>query len=368
MDRRSWLKSVTTAAAGPFVAPFLPALPGESVSEKHADGPIRMHYNENPYGPSPKVFEHHMDFSAEYSRYFVPAFNDLKDLAAEKMGVKSEQCVVMNGSIEVLKTVSLLAQRRGGTIISPQPTYGNGITYAAHLGATVQWIPLDSELQTDLQAMADAVNADTGMVFVCNPANPTGLHIPHDTMLDFVKGMPRDVLVFVDEAYAELATASDYRSMVPYLDEFPNLIVSRTMSKAYGMAGYRIGYGLANAELATTLNALRTTYVTIVGAHAALIALQDREWFDFCAKNNEHERERVTAFLRQRGVRVLDSQTNFVFYQTGMDAAAYAALFEPHGFILGRPFAPLNDWCRLSLSTAENMDKFMAAYDGIVGG
>ncbi len=367
MDRRTWLKSFTAAAAGPFMVPFLSGTSNGYWPGADAAEPIRMHYNENPYGPSPKIFERHMDFAPEYSRYYVPAFNDLRDLAAAKMGVKSEQCVVMNGSIEVLKTVSLLAQRRGGAIISPQPTYGNGITYAEHLGAEVRWIPLDVELQTDLEAMAAAVDANTGMVFVCNPANPTGLHIPHETLLSFVKSMPRDVLVFIDEAYAELASAPDYRSMVPYLDEFPNLIISRTMSKAYGMAGYRIGYGLANAGLASTLNALRTTYVTIVGAHAAIIALEDRQWFDFCCEKNGKERERITAFLRQRGVRVLDSQTNFVFYETGTNAQAYAALFEPHGFILGRPFAPLNNWCRLSVSTTENMDKFMAAYDGIVG-
>lgn len=198
-----------------------------------------------------------MDFSAEYSQYPGPAFTELRDMAAQTIGVRPEQLVVMNGSVEVLKTAGLLAQRKGGTIISPRPTYDNLVIFAEHLGANVKWISLDTDMQTDLEEMAAAIGPDTGMVYIVNPANPTGLHISHERLLAFVDSIPRNILVFVDEAYAELASAPDFKSLVPWLDQYPNMIISRTMSKAYGLAGFRIGYGIASESMAAELNLLR---------------------------------------------------------------------------------------------------------------
>lgn len=232
---------------------------------------------------------------------------------------------------------------------------------------SVSWISLDADMQTDLEAMAAAIGPDTGMVYIVNPANPTGLHISHERLLAFVDSIPRNILVFVDEAYAELATAPDFKSLVPWLDQYPNMIISRTMSKAYGLAGFRIGYGIASESLASELNLLRTTYVTAVGVRAAMAALEDTEWLDRCTRGTIAERERLTAFLRERGVRVVDSQTNFVWYYTGMDAREYQDKFRPLGFITGRPFAPHNEWCRLSILGHDDVTRFMQAYDQLFG-
>lgn len=367
MDRREWLQSAGFAMLGSLALP-IGMQPLRAVSRPGiANDPVRMHLNENPFGPSPKVFEQFMNFSAEYSQYPGPAFTQLRDMAAGVIGVKPEECVVMNGSVEVLKTAGLLAQRKGGTIISPKPTYDNLVIFAEHLGANVRWIPLNDDMQTDLEAMSAAINSDTGMVYLCNPANPTGLHINHDKLKSFIDSIPKDVLVFVDEAYAELASAPDFKSMVPYLDQYPNMILSRTMSKAYGLAGFRIGYGIANAELAAELNMLRTTFVTAVGVRAAMVALEDTDWLKRCTDETIAERERITGFLRDRGVRVLDSQTNFIFYHTGIDTTEYRAKFQAEGFITGRAFPPHDDWCRLSIPSNADVTRFMAAYDTLFG-
>jgi histidinol-phosphate aminotransferase len=367
MQRREWLQASGAAILGSVALPLIGnnVFPRPQKYDSH--GPVRMNLNENPYGPSPKVFEKFMDFSAEYSQYPGPAFTELRDMAAGVIGVRPEQLVVMNGSVEVLKTAGLLAQRKGGTIISPRPTYDNLVVFGEHLGATVRWIPLTSDMQTDLEAMSAAINSDTGMVYLCNPANPTGLHISHKKLLAFVDSIPKDVLVFVDEAYAELATAGDYKSLTPWLDEYPNMIISRTMSKAYGLAGFRIGYGIASESLAAELNQLRTTYVTAVGVRAAMTALEDVEWLQRCKDGIVAERERITRFLRDRNVRVVNSETNFVWYHTGIDAAEYQNKFRPLGFITGRPFAPHNDWCRLSIPGREDLTRFMQAYDQLFG-
>lgn len=367
MDRREWIQTSGAALLGSVALPLF----GDKVFSrplKHINsGPVRMNLNENPYGPSPKVFERFMDFSAEYSQYPGPAFTELRDMAAGVIGVRPEQLVVMNGSVEVLKTAGLMAQRKGGTVISPRPTYDNLVVFAEHLGANVRWIPLDHDMQTDLDAMSAAINSDTGMVYICNPANPTGLHISHDRLLSFVDSIPKNILVFVDEAYAELATASDFKSLVPWLDTYPNMIISRTMSKAYGLAGFRIGYGIASEAMAAELNQLRTTFVTAVGVRAAMTALEDTEWLQRCNDGTVAERERLLQFLRDRGVRVMDSQTNFVWYHTGIDATEYQNKFRPLGFVTGRPFAPHNDWCRLSIPGHEDLTRFMQAYDQLFG-
>jgi histidinol-phosphate aminotransferase len=369
MDRKDWLKSTGLSMLGamalPLYNPNLKAI--DSSVQAVRTGPIRMNLNENPYGPSPKVFERFMEYSAEYSQYPGPAFTQLRDMAAETIGCRSECLVVMNGSVEVLKTAGLMAQRRGGTVISPKPTYDNLVVFSEHLGSTVRWIPLDEHMQTDLDAIYSAIDLDTSMIFIANPANPTGLHISHDKLLAFVDSVPKNILVFIDEAYAELAIADDYQSLVPWLDTYPNMIVSRTMSKAYGLAGYRIGYGIANEALATELNALRTTYVTAVGVRAAMAALEDKEWLDRCVQGMVTERERMLTFLRERNVRVVDTQANFVWYYTGMDAKEYHAKFLAEGFILGRSFAPHLDWIRVTLPGHDDTTAFMQAYDRLFG-
>ncbi len=367
MDRREWLQTSGAAFLGSVALPLIGSKVFPQPYKYNNPGPVRMNLNENPYGPSPKVFEKFMDYSAEYSQYPGPAFTELRDMAAGVIGVRPEQLVVMNGSVEVLKTAGLMAQRKGGTIISPRPTYDNLVIFGEHLGANVRWIPLDSDMQTNLEAMSSAINSDTGMVYICNPANPTGLHISHDKLLSFVDSIPKNILVFVDEAYAELATASDFKSLVPWLDQYPNMIISRTMSKAYGLAGFRIGYGIASEAMAAELNQLRTTFVTAVGVRAAMTALEDTEWLKRCNDGTVTERERLMSFLREREVRVVDSQTNFVWYHTGIDARDYQEKFRPLGFITGRPFAPHNDWCRLSIPGHDDLTRFMQAYDQLFG-
>jgi len=365
MDRKDWLKSTGLSMLGamalPLYNPDLKSL--EPLYQNQKAGPVRMNLNENPYGPSPKVFERFMDFSPEYSQYPGPAFTQLRDMAAETIGCRPECLVVMNGSVEVLKTAGLLAHRRGGAVVSPQPTYDNLVLFSEYLGTDVRWIPLTADMQTDLDAMYAAIDADTAMVFVANPANPTGLHIPHEKLLSFIDSIPKDVLVFVDEAYAELATTPDFRSMVPWLDKYPNMIISRTMSKAYGLAGFRIGYGIANEALATELNQHRTTYVTAVGVRAAMTALEDKEWLNRCVQGMVTERERMLSFLRERNVRVVDTQANFVWYHTGIDVKEYQAKFLAEGFLVGRPFAPYMDWCRVTLPGHDDTTAFMQAYD-----
>jgi histidinol-phosphate aminotransferase len=273
----------------------------------------------------------------------------------------------MNGSIEVLKTAGLLAQRTGKQIVSPKPTYDNLMVFAQYLGAEIRYIPLKKDMQIDLKAMLAAIDDQVGMVFLCNPGNPTGMHLSHDELLAFAEQVPKEVILFVDEAYAELADAPDFKSMTPWLEQFPNMIISRTMSKAYGLSGFRIGFALANEPMATQLNQLRTTYVTAIGVRAAIAAFEDTTWLEQATKATIAERRRVITFLRDRKIDVVDSQANCVWYKTGMEANAYKKKFEEAGIIVGRPFPPHFDWCRISIASPDHMTTFMNTYDRLFG-
>ena len=372
MDRRTWLQTTGTGLLGAMALPFLPqpALgthPVPTLTPAATEGPIRMHLNENPFGCSPLVYERFMQYRDEYSQYPGPAFTQLRDLAAKTYGARPEQCVVMNGSIEVLKTAGLLAQRTGKQIVSPQPTYDNLMVFAQYLGAEIRYIPLKKDMQIDLKAMLAAIDDQVGMVFLCNPGNPTGMHLSHDELLAFAEQVPKEVILFVDEAYAELADAPDFKSMTPWLEQFPNMIISRTMSKAYGLSGFRIGFALANEPMATQLNQLRTTYVTAIGVRAAIAAFEDTTWLEQATKATIAERRRVITFLRDRKIDVVDSQANCVWYKTGMEANAYKKKFEEAGIIVGRPFPPHFDWCRISIASPDHMTTFMNTYDRLFG-
>lgn len=371
IDRRAWLQTTGTGLLGALALPFLPqevqSTPRVAPIHVNTAGPIRMHLNENPFGCSPLVYERFMQFKEEYSQYPGSAFTELRDTAAKRYGTRPEQCVVMNGSIEVLKTAGLLAQRSGKAVVSPQPTYDNLMVFAQYLGADIRYVPLKADMQTDLKAMLAAIDDQVGMVFLCNPGNPTGLHLPHEEVMAFMEQVPKHVLIFMDEAYAELADAADFKSMVPWLDQFPNMIISRTMSKAYGLSGFRIGFALAQEALATQLNQLRTTYVTAVGVRAALAAFEDTAWLEQANQATIAERRRVITFLKDRNIEVMDSQANCVWYKTGMDATAYKKKFEEAGILVGRAFPPHLDWCRISIASPTHMTQFMTTYDRLFG-
>lgn len=368
MDRREWLKSAGTALVGVAAWPAAGFDLNNQQRAAQESEVLRMHLNENPYGPSPRVFEQFADFRAEYGRYPGGAYQELTQKAADFFGVLPEQVMSGNGSGEMLCTAGHLGARNGKQILSPYPSYGELAGYARQVGAESVTVPLDAHLQTDLDAMKAAITSDTGLIYLCNPANPTGVHIPIDDLLAFARSVPENVLLFVDEAYSEFATADDFGSMLPYLNEFPNLIVTRTLSKAFGLAGFRIGFAFAGKELLSQMSPLRTTYVSAVAVRAGIAALDDKAWLDRCVHENETQRRRLTYFLQDHGHRLVQSQSNFIFYETGIDAAEYRKMFGEHRINTGRPFEPYRNWCRLTIPSKEGVDRFIDVYNQLFNG
>jgi len=243
VNRRNWLKLIGLAGTGAALAPLANAKSAQGFNfpapALPITGPVRLSSNENPYGPSPKVREAMIKAFDEAFRYPFSYTKELTRMIAEKEGVGPEHIVLTAGSTEGLKVTGLSFGMHGGEIVAADPTFQSLMTYGEQFGAHIHWVPLDNTLTHDLQAMEKRVNNNTRLVFVCNPNNPTGTLLPAEKMRDFCRSMAGRAIVFADEAYFDYVTEPGYPSMVELVKQDFNIIVSRTFSKVFGLAGIR---------------------------------------------------------------------------------------------------------------------------------
>lgn len=370
MTRRQWLGQsgviLGSAALGSYWRKsWASALPKQPVPRS----PIRMMYNENPYGPSEvarRAMTKAFDEANLYS-YNEDAYDELRLLIARQEGLTPDHILITAGSTEVLRVGALLTGLEGGEIISPYPTFGVISRYAGTIGVKVHQVALDNDFHFDLPAMREKITNKVKLIYLCNPNNPTGTITPDDKFRPFCEEMAKKMLVYVDEAYHEYATDPQYRSMVELVREGYPLIVSRTASKIHGLAGLRIGFGIANPDLIKYLEGRLTGTNNIIGLRAAIASYQDANFQKFCRQKNDEAKEYAYKLFRKTGHRYLPSQTNFVLFQTGIPIKEFKEAMEKRGILVGRPFPPYLDWCRLSMARLEDMEKFAAAFQEVIG-
>src|SRR5215469_1135956 len=253
LSRRDLLSASALLLAGPGAmlrAAAREAAPGG------AAGPLVLCWNENPYGPSPAARSAISQAIAEGYRY--PSDEEIAALTsalAAREGVGANQIVTGTGSGELLRALGLLYGRDGGEIVAANPTYEELSSYAQHWGATMKFIPLDAQLRHDLPAMRAALSPRTRAVYICNPNNPTGTAVPAQHLRDFVRSLPPTVTAIVDEAYMDFVAAGETASVAGLVPEGARVVVLRTFSKVYGMAGLRCGYAIAPPDIAAQLAA-----------------------------------------------------------------------------------------------------------------
>ena len=241
VDRRQWLKTVGLSGSFALLG-GLDALALEYPGRPFpADQPIRLSSNENPYGPSKRVREVMTKTFDEACRYPFNALRGLVSMIAEKEGVSKDHVVVTGGSTEGLKATGLIYGLGGGEIIAADPTFQAMLRYAETFKARIHRVPLDESMTHDLEAMGKKVNDKTRLIFICNPNNPTGTLLNASRLKDFCTTYDKQAVIFSDEAYYDFITEADYPSMVELVKEGRNIIVSKTFSKVYGLAGLRIG-------------------------------------------------------------------------------------------------------------------------------
>jgi histidinol-phosphate aminotransferase len=228
------------------------------------------------------------------------------------------------------------------------------------IGGTVREVPLDADLRFDLAAMRGAITGATRLVYVCNPNNPTGTVVPGEALREFVATAPKDITVFVDEAYLELASDMAEASAVARVKAGDNVIVARTFSKLHGLAGLRIGYALARPDLIERMSKLKIP-LGMLGLAAANASYADLRFQEESRRNLAEGVSIATAALDSLKLRHTATRANFVFFDTGQPLAGFLSAMKQRGFSLGRPFPPYDTWCRVSVGTVRQMQDFAAA-------
>ena len=342
----------------------LPAyVPGRSAADLARDlgvtEAIKLASNEVPYGPLPGVVEAVTEAMSASNRYPDMGVTALRDRIARRCGVTADRIVTGCGSVALAEHLVKATCLPGDEIVFAWRSFEAYPIIAAGAGATAVRVPNTGGHGHDLEAMADAITGGTRLVLVCNPNNPTGTAVRRPDLDRFLARVPSDVLVVLDEAYREFVTDEEVvDGLVAYGDR-PNVVVLRTLSKAWGLAGLRVGFLVAQPDVATAIRKVLTPFSTSLVAQAAALAALDQEpeVRRRCAEVIA-ERDRVTEALRKLLPDVPSSQANFVWLPLGDRSAAFGATCEARGVIV-RPFQP--DGVRVTIGTPAENDAFLAA-------
>lgn len=358
-NRRQWLKTAgLTSALSVFQGVQAFPITDFSDTPSASDGQIYLASNENPFGPSEKVRQAMIQGFEKACRYPWRYADELLQMIADREQVSTDHIVLTAGSTEGLRLSGLTFGVRGGEIITAQPTFKALLTYAQQFGAYINHVPLDKELKHDLDEMERRVTNNTQLIFICNPNNPTGTIVDGEHLRKFCQSVSRTAVVFSDEAYFDFITQPGYPSMVELVKEGMNVIVSRTFSKVYGLAGIRIGYLIARPDLAQRLRQNAMAGMNIMGIYAATAALKDREFYQFSLRKNEEAKKHIYTTLGELGLKYVPSFTNFVFFETGRPIKQVIDGMMELGVRVGRPFPPYDTWCRISTGKMEDVVAF----------
>lgn len=346
------------AIYSPFFKEFLPDSPWELPALK-----AKLNANENPYGPSPMALDAVKQHAAGGNRYAWGELFALIDKIATYEGVESHQVIMGPGSSDLLEKFGMLSFLKGGNVISADPAYMSLVRVAEAMGAQWKGIPLKKDWSHDLEAMEAAIDSETRLVYICNPNNPTGSLTEAAKLKDFCARVSEKVPVFVDEAYLDFLEDGHEQSMVDLVAQGKNVIVARTFSKIYGMAGLRVGYAVAPKKTIEGVQKITRggMGISLPSVYAAIQAMDDKAFIDRSRKLNAESREFVYATLKEMGIDYVPSSTSFIIFPIEMEGKAF--LNKMQAELVGvRAFSFMNkNWCRVSMGTLEEMQTFAGA-------
>ncbi|MCI8275652.1 MAG: aminotransferase class I/II-fold pyridoxal phosphate-dependent enzyme [Lachnospiraceae bacterium] len=311
---------------------------------------IIMHKNENPFGTSPKAVAAMAEQIAHSNRYPDIRAVSLCEKLAKLHGVKTEQVMVTQGGTSALGFISEMLIREGDEVIVTTPTYPNYLNLTKKNNGVLVSVPLDDNYEPVFDEVAKAVTDKTKVIFLANPNNPTGTICDDGVLAEFIHRLPEHVVLVVDEAYFDFIERPGYRSMISEVADGVNLIIVRTFSKIYGMAGSRIGYMISNKEIIDYLQTDATGFCcNRVGLCGAEAALEDREFIEMTIRRNKEGRDYLTGVMKELGFRVWESHTNFIFFDPRIPAKYFADELYTFGVRIRGDFCQ----CRLSIGTME---------------
>ena len=361
ISRRRFSQLLGAGAAAALVRPALSvARPTEQISA--TGGAVRLSAHENPHGPSAKALKAMTDSFGLACRYPDEHNNVLIDKLAKLNGVNHDEILLGDGSGEILKLCAETFTGNGrGTLVAADPTFEAILKNASANGADVAKVPLTSSFAHDLPKML--ANAKGGLIYVCNPNNPTASITPKDEVRDFIAKTPRETMILVDEAYFHYADSPDYESLIPLVKDHPNVIVSRTFSKIYGMAGLRCGYCVAQKE---TIDRMRQQQmwdsVNIMALAAASASLDDPNQVPNGQRLNAEAKQFTTSELARMGYKTIPSQANFIMMDCKRPVVPLIQAMKQRNVHVGRLFPALPNHMRVTIGKKSEMETFVGAF------
>lgn len=353
-------------------------VPGKPVAELARElgltSIIKLASNENPLGTAPAALAALADFGGELYRYPDGSGSELKSRIAARHDVDVDRVTLGNGSDDILEFTGRVFLAPGKNAVVSQHSFAVYPIVARAVGAEVKEVSAlaaDTAMPYghDLEAMLDAIDENTGVVFLANPNNPTGTWVTPDALASFLDRVPSSTVVVLDQAYIEYQTEEALTDEADWLARYDNLVITRTFSKIFGMAALRFGYGLSSPTVADFLNRIRQPFnVNAIALHCAAAAVDDHAFIARSIESNTTERRRLADALAARGLACLPSQANFISFDTGRDAGpVYDGLLR-EGVIV-RPLAGygLPRHLRVTVGQAHENDRFLAALDRVLG-
>lgn len=330
-----------------------------------APGVALLSRNENPYGPAPSAVRAIAEWSAKGCYYADEGARRLTAMIAERFGLTPDHVAIGSGSTEILSAAGLTFAGKGA-ILCPELFWDTTALYAEAKGAKLQRVALKPDMDVDLEAMAAAVGPGTGLVHICNPNNPTGRVLDGDRMRAFVRAASPKATVLIDEAYIELTDRPDYSSVSALVKEGHDLVVCRTFSKIYGMAGLRVGYAIGQPETIRKIKAYEMSFGGNTAGLAAAIAAYDDSAFTTYSKNRIVEaRGILLAAVKKAGLEALPSETNFLFVKVP-DANAVQKAMAAKGIQIRGAYGKWGQYSRVSTGKIEDVTRYAAALPEVV--
>jgi len=365
VSRRAFGRLIGRGMAAAALPPLL--IPGDAsaAAPQVAGRVVRLSANENPYGPSPAALRAMREAFGLAWRYPDEATEALIADLARVHGMAKDRFLIGDGSSEILKLAASAFTGAGRELVMADPTFEAIAAHARVQGTEVVAVPLDGRYAHDLEKMPAE---GAGLIYVCNPNNPTGSITPKARMRAFLDGVPTSTMVLVDEAYHHYADSPDYESVVPLVATHPNLAVARTFSKIHGMAGLRLGYAIAQPPMIKKLaEHAAWDSANIIALAAARASLADTAYVAEGRRRNTATKTQVIGELGRLGYQVVPSQTNFILIDTRKDVKPTIEALRERGVLVGRLFPALPRHLRVTIGTPAQMKRFLQAFAAAVG-
>ena len=347
---------------------YQPGKPMEEVKKMYGlDEVVKLASNENPFGSSPKVQALLQDDTTNHAIYPDGYAQNLRTAVAQFVGVEENELIFGNGSDDLIAIITRALLYPGVNTVMADLSFSQYWHNAEIEGAEVRKVPtIDGK--HDLNAMLAAIDEKTSVVWVCNPNNPTGTIVSGDELEAFIEKVPSDVLIVLDEAYIEYVTSSEHKPTLHFFRDYENVILLRTFSKAYGLASFRVGYGIAQASTIAKLDPVRAPFNnTILSQKVAIAALSDQDFIAQCVEVNEAGKKQYYDWCEARGLHYFPSETNFVLFEVKADSQVVFEELMKRGFIIRSGSAlGIPGYIRVTVGTEAQNAKFLQLLDEVL--